>query len=588
MNCHNLVGLLERNRHERPKQGFLYHKVKNRFHGQSYQTVFNKIDSFSRGLASLGVKAQDRVAIVSSNRPEWAISDLSILSLGAIVVPIYPTLSASEIEYIINDSRAKIAIVESPEQLKYMHHIQQKHPYLKTIILIESSGEECLSFEEVQNCDQTLARLNLRPLAERATRNAWDELASIVYTSGTTGNPKGVQLTHGNFLSNVQDVIKITPLSSKDVVLSFLPLSHVFERTVGYYTLIAVGGKIYYAESIDKVGDNIRECHPTILVSVPRLYEKIQAKIFDGLHGLKKPIFNWGLKVGRQYHQKRKSNKSHRLLKIKHKLARLLVYKKIQARTGGRLRFFVSGGAPLGRELGAFFENLGLLILEGYGLTETGPIISCNRLDSYKMGTVGQVLPSQTVKLTKDGELLVKGPNVMKGYWNLEEETKKVIDKDGWFHTGDIAEIDEEGFIKIIDRKKEIMVLSNGKNIPPQVIERAIVTNKYIAQIVVIGEGRKYLTALIVPQIHYLKRYIKRITKKSYSDEDIIKLESVKKLYKQVIERRLKEFAPFEHIKYFTLLPNEFSPETGELTPTLKPRRKIISKKYKELIDLMY
>ncbi len=568
MDIQQLPGLLYQNVRIRPNREALYAKVGGRYQPLTYVQVYDQVRSFAFGLQDLGLKRGERVALLCKNRPEWVVADLAVMALGAVVVPIYPTLTPPEIDYIMQDCAAKIAIVETANYI----------PKAETVIVIEKSSH--LRFSDLLK--NKGSEKEFLDTMQSVTR---DDLASIVYTSGTTGNPKGVMLTHGNFLSNVEDVLQVLPLTDQEVVLSFLPLSHVFERTAGYYSLLAIGGKVYYAENMDTVGDNIRECKPTVVVSVPRLYEKIQARILDGLHGLKKPIFYWALKVGQR---QRKSN--HRTVweKLEYWFAKKLVINKVQARTGGRLRFFVSGGAPLGRELGRFFENLGLLIIEGYGLTEAAPIICCNRLDSYKMGTIGLPLPSQTIKLAEDGELLVKGPNIMKGYLNQETATKEAIDTEGWLHTGDIATIDSDGFVSIVDRKKEIIVLSNGKKVPPQVIERVLTTSKFISQVVAIGEKRNYLTALIVPHIVRLKKVAAKKGIKFGNDAELLKNPGVIEFYGQLVSQKLTDFANFEKVKKFVLLDHELSHETGELTPSLKPRRKIISEKFADQIEKMY
>ena len=591
----SLFSLLSHAKETHPSKPALYVKQKGHYHPLTYTQVFQKVKAFALGLHALGIVAGESISILSGNRPEWVIADFAALSQGILDVPIYPTLTPLEIQHILVNSRSRAIVVETRSHLDSVLSILNQCPDLKYIIVMmeimtpfEKTSSHCLSFQEILAKGKKASHQETAEWEKRTQDLQLNQAATIVYTSGTTGSPKGVVLTHGNILSNVQDILAITPLSSHDTVLSFLPLCHVFERTVGYYTLLAVCGTIYYAENITTVSQNMVETKPTILVSVPRLYEKIQAKLLDDLTGLKRKLFFWAFGIGQKYNSRQKNKSFCFTLCFLHFIADHLVFSKIRAKTGGKLRFFVSGGAPLPKEIGRFFENIGFIILEGYGMTESSPVIACNRLNSYKFGTVGQVLPSQTVMLAEDGELLVKGPNVMTGYFELPDATEDVIDTEGWLHTGDIAEIDTEGFVKIIDRKKELIVLSNGKKIPPQVIEQKLVISPFIAQSVVIGEGHSYLVALIVPNIPRLIKFVSRRQLAYHTTEELLALPQVHALFSGIVYRKLIHFANYEKIKTFRLLEHEFTPESGELTPTLKPRRRVIYKNYAKEIASMY
>jgi len=544
------------------------------YHGITYRSLQERIVNISLGLQALGARSGDRIGILSHNRPEWLIADMAIMSLGAITVPIYPTLSTKEVTYIIANSGIKYIIVESLTNVNDITAIKDRCESLETIIAMDTFSELEKLGEEVATDKRALWQKNVSQLSR-------ETIASIVYTSGTTANPKGVVLTHGNMLSNVEDLMEVIPLSAKDRALSFLPLSHTFERTVGHFTILGAGGGIYYAQSIGTVSEDMILAQPTIVVSVPRLYEKIRAKILEGLrHFFQKQIFNWALNVGDEMSALRKNHrKISKYLKVRYEIAEKLVFKKVQKKMGGKLRFFVSGGAPLAAPIGQFFESMGFIIIEGYGLTEAAPVIACNRLGKYKFGTVGIVLPSQKVKVAPDGELLVKGENIMSEYYGLEKETTAVFDRQGWFRTGDIAEISSKGFIKIIDRKKELIVLSNGKKVAPKVIEMQLLQNSLISQVLVVGEKRNFLTALICPNWDLYK--IK--TQKSVQN-----LREATIFYQKIIDSQLKEFANFEKIKKILILNEEFTEKNGQLTPTLKPKRRVIEKVYAKEIEELY
>ena len=417
-----------------------------------------------------------------------------------------------------------------------------------------------------------------------------DDLATIIYTSGTTGVPKGAMLSHYNLVNNIETLHSLVDFNGGDRALSFLPLSHVLERMCTYAWLY-VGACIAYAESVDTVADNLMEARPTIMVSVPRFFDKFYAAVIDSVlasPNLQRRIFFWALQIGRKYAQL-KLNHSHlpAWLKLRYQLASKLVFSKIVERTGGRIRFFVSGGAPLSREIAEFFYALGIMIIEGYGLTETSPVISLNTLTDFKFGTVGKILPGEEVKFAPDGEILVRGPNVMKGYFNKEAETKEAFE-DGWFKTGDVGYLDQDGFLVITDRKKDIIVTSGGKNVAPQPIENALAASPYIANAVVVGDRRKFVSALIVPDFEKLKKYAAENDITFSSDKELVEKPEIYEFFMKETNRLTPHLASYEKIKKIIIIDRDFEIEAGEMTPTLKVRRKVVEEKYKPLIDRLY
>lgn len=561
----------------------------------SYLELLEKIKNFSGGLASIGIKKDNKVSILSENRPEWAISDYAILSLGAITVPVYPSLTPVQIDYILRNSESKILIISTDELYERVSEIVKNIPMIENIVMFEGyekyQDKKILSLQELYNKGEEYNKSNPGQFEKIVEQIEPSNLASIIYTSGTTGEPKGVMLTHNNFISNILSSISVLPISDEDTFLSFLPLCHVFERMAGHFLPITVGSTIAYAEGIDKVAENMQEIHPTVMTSVPRLYEKMYAKVKEAVElgsPIKRKLFNWSFSVGEEYQKKKKSNQLNFGTKFKFNFANKLVFSKLKNRVGDRIRFFVSGGAPLPGEIGEFFEKAGILILEGYGLTETSPVISVNREEKYKFGTVGLPIPGVDVKIADDGEILTKGPHVMLGYYKNREETERTIDSEGWFHTGDIGEIDEDGFLKITDRKKNLIVTSLGKNVAPQPIENLLVTNKYIEQIMLIGDKRKFISALIVPNFENINRYTKEIGLAYANNTELVNAPEVYKLIENEIESISTDLANFEKVKKFTLLDRELTIDNGELTPTLKIKRNVVEKKFKDLIDKMY
>ena len=568
----------------------LAHKPK----GGTYQDItYNEFgesaDAFCKGLSTLGVEKGDRVAILSENRPEWAISDFGILKAGAVNVPMFSTLTAAQVAYILNDSGSKIICVSTKSQLEKVTAIREDVPSLERIIIyddLEAEAPEAVS-QFVDVC-----RLGKETDTNLDIDIDEEDIATIIYTSGTTGNPKGVMITHANFLSNYHAAKSLVDVGDTDVLLSFLPLSHVFERLGGHYVPIFSGAKIAYAESTFTVAQNMQEVSPTVMLSVPRLYETMHDRVLRAVQAgssLKQKIFHWGVSVGSNVSSKiQQGEKPSAILQLKQSIADKLVFAKLKAATGGQLRFFISGGAALPQSIAEFFHAAGILILEGYGLTETSPVISLNYPEKWKFGTVGAPIPGIEVQIAEDGEILTRGPHVMKGYFNNETATAEVIDADGWFHTGDIGIIDEDGFIKITDRKKNIIVLSNGKNVAPQPIESQLVQSPYIDQIMLVGNERKNIAALIVPNFEALKSWASENEADSSDMPKLLKTREVQQLIQKEIRDRMTDFADFEQVRRFALLEKEFSQEEDEMTPTLKLKRNVIIEKYADIIQGMY
>lgn len=555
------------------------------------------------GLISWGVEPEDRVALLSENRPGWAFADLSTLCAGGWTVPIYPSLTGEEVEYILRDSGSVACFVSNQEQLDKVLEARDRLPDLKCVITLDPierhEDEACCTARGL--IERGKAERDAEPgaLEVRLAGIDPEDVASVLYTSGTTGRPKGVMLTHRNFVSNVLDSLKALAITSSDTHLSFLPLSHSFERTAGYYIMIHAGVSIAYAESVDTVADDMREVEPTVMTSVPRLYEKMYAAVLQKASDagwLRKRIAFWARKVGIEYAERKVAGRSiSLLLRAKYRLADRLVFSKLRERTGGRLRFFVSGGAPLAPVIAKFFHAAGLPILEGYGLTETSPVISVNTFEGMKFGTVGRPIPNVEVRIEPDpdrpegdGEILVTGPNIMKGYYRMPEKTAEVMTEDGWFRTGDIGLVDEEGYLTITDRKKDLIKTSGGKYVAPQPIENDFKMSKYVSQSVVVGNKRKYASVLLVPNFENLEKWAAGEGVSYDGREDLIEEDPVHSLYEDVLEEVNAGKPSYATIKKFRLLPEDFTIEAGELTPTLKVKRRVIEDKYAELIDTMY
>jgi long-chain acyl-CoA synthetase len=568
-------------------------KVSGAYAAISHGEVARRVRRVSRGLASLGIKRGDRVAILSENRPEWAIADYACLTACLTDVPIYPTLPADQIAFILKDSGAVAAFVSNRAQAEKLKEIRAQLPALTTVVgFDDTAGITDMSIAELEKrgaqgeTEDSIARYRAEALNAKP-----DDVATIIYTSGTTGEPKGVMLSHDNIYSNVAASMKAIPFAGGDVGLSFLPLSHIFERMAGHYLMFATGTSIAYAESIDTVPINMQEVKPTLVLSVPRLYEKMYARVLEtALSGgfVKKKIFFWARGVAERWANEKLSGKDPGgLLAKQYAVAQKLVFSKLKARTGGRLRYFVSGGAPLSPEINKFFYAAGLEILEGYGLTETSPVIAVNTPANFRIGTVGKPIEGVEVRIAGDGEILTRGPHVMKGYYNKPDATREAIDPEGWFHTGDIGEL-REGFLAITDRKKDIIVTAGGKNIAPQPLENKVKTNKYVAQAVMLGDKRKFPSMLVVPNFDQLEKWAMKRNIIWTDRAQLLRMPTIQAKMEKEVNRELEGAAHFELPKRIGLLEHDFSIERGELTPTQKVKRRAIDKHYKTLIDSLY
>lgn len=576
----------------------LKEKVNGTYRSITYQEMKERVEQVAVFLLNSNLESGDRVALLSENRSEWPIVDMGIITAGFVNVPIYPTLTASQIAYILNDSGSKGIVVSSSLQLDKVRSLLKDCPTLAFIICLNDCPDDLqlgnvrlIDYKSVLAEGERLMESKRTELEARRQLAKPSDTVSIVYTSGTTGNPKGVMLSHLNFASNAMAAAEAMGFNHKQTSLSFLPLSHVLERTVNY-VMQYCGATIAYAESIDTIGENLQEVQPSAFVAVPRVFEKIYTRIIQNIENekpLKRKIFYWALEVGKQaaiYSTQGKPLPT--ALAAKHKLADKLVFGKIKARTGGKIEFAVSGGAPLMKELAEFFFAVGINIYEGYGLTETSPVISFNRPNYVKLGTVGQVLKEFEVKIADDGEILARGPNIMQGYFNNPEATAEVINHDGWFHTGDIGEIDDEGYLKITDRKKEILVTSNGKNVAPQPVENALKASPYIEQAILVGDNQKYMGALIYPNYEALTKMATEDGIKANSPEEMSKSEHIQAFLRKEIDTLTRDFARYEQVKKFALLSEEMTQENGCLTPTLKPKRRVIRDMYKDKIASLF
>ncbi len=561
-----------------PNKPALLYKKEGVYFPIKYKELSKRIMAVASAFQNLGLEKNDKVAILSENRPEWVIADLATMFLGGVVAPLHATFNTRAICNVLNQCRAKILVVSNNELLNKVLLCQKKLKRLKKIIFLEKLaasqkemlGSKVLSWKAIvsQNQDKECEKIFLDP----------DEVCSIIYTSGTTGKPKGVCLTHRNFLSNVEAVNEIVPVKENDVFLSFLPLSHVLERMAGYYMPITFGATIAYAESAKELVQNLKEVKPTVMISVPRVFEKFHDAVWDKVNAsspLRKKIFKWALR------QKKDT--------FLYKIADYLAFKKIKQQMGGRLRLTISGGASLNENIGKFFSKIGILILEGYGLTETSPVISANQENDFKFGTVGKVIPGVKVKITDNKEILVKGPNVSQGYFENKKETKQAFDKEGWFLTGDLGFLDKQGFLTIIGRGKEMIVTSGGKNVWPEPIENLLNNDKFISQSIVLGNCQKFISALIVPDWQEVKIYLKEKGAALEEHDKLTKNPYLLSIFQERLDKKINpNLSENEKIKKFKLLPQEFSQEQEELTPTLKLRRRIIEKHCQKTIESMY
>ena len=578
-------------RHDRPNA--LQVKVAGTYQPISHRTLAERVRRTALGLRALGVPRGAKVALLSENRPEWAIADYACLTSGITDVPIYPTLPAEQMVYILKDAGVVAMFVSTAQQAEKVAQVRGELPALQHVIAFDGDGFPGVELSLSALEDKGKAAENATVLAQYradALSVRADDIATLIYTSGTTGEPKGAMLSHGNLTSNVVAVQAVIPFRSDDVSLSFLPLSHVLERMFDFL-MFHVGVSIAYVESIDTIIQNIAEIRPTIVVSVPRIYEKIYARVLESaLSGsaVKKGIFFWAKGVGERWSKEMQAGHSVRgWLGFQYGIADTLVFSKLRERVGGRLRYFVSGGAPLAPEINSFFYAAGLLILEGYGLTETSPVIAVNTPEHNRIGTVGRPIAGVQVRIGDDGEILSRGPHIMKGYYNKPEATRDAIDAEGWFHTGDIGVL-EDGYLRITDRKKDIIVTAGGKNIAPQPIENQVKTNKFVLQAVMIGDKRKFPIMLVVPNFDQLAAWAKAKGLSFTDHASLIDLPAVKEKMEQETLASMHGLAHFEQPKKVGLLASDFTIDSGELTPTLKVKRRVVDKRYKAMIDKLY
>jgi len=567
------------------------HKVDGRWVALTHADVEERVRAISLGLRELGVRPGERVSILSENRPEWAIADYACLCARAADVPIYPTLPTKQAEYILRDSGAVAVFCSTTEQLAKVLEVRAGLPALRHVVTFDGGAcDGVITFADLEARGR--AAVAKYPLfRSEALAVDPDQLATLIYTSGTTGDPKGVMLSHNNLWSNVRCSLQAMTVFPGDECLSMLPLSHVFERMVGY-TMFDGGVIINYAESFEKVAANMLEVRPTIVLSVPRFFEKVYARVLENAlsgSGLKRRIFFWAKRTGDAWATYRLAGLAvPAVLAFKRAIADRLVFTKLRARTGGRVRFFVSGGAPLSPEIAKFLFSAGLPVAEGYGLTETSPVLTINRTEHVKIGTVGPAIPEVQIKIASDGEILAKGPGIMQGYYNKPEATREAIDADGWFHTGDIGELDADRFLKITDRKKDLIVTAGGKNIAPQPIENLAKSSKFVANAVMLGDKRKFPIMLVVPNFDNLERWAAERRLSAGSHAALIALPDVQAKVEREVMGELRELAKFEMPKRVLLLEHDFTIESGELTPTLKVKRRVVEKRYKELVDRAY
>jgi long-chain acyl-CoA synthetase len=586
MSVSRLFDLLTHCAEKFPKEDALAGKENGKWIKYSTSDFVDYANNMSFGLLAMGLKPGDKIGIVSNNRPEWNMADMGILQAGGVDVPIYPTISDADLKFIIHDAQLSYVLVSNKALYDKVKTAADGHEAFKGIYSFNKIDgiphwSEILNLGKKQ---KDVSRLNALMASIKET-----DLATMLYTSGTTGTPKGVMLSHKNLFSNVYASRKLAPVNEQCKALSFLPLNHIYERMLTYLYMY-LGVSIYYAESIDTISDNLKEVHPEVFSSVPRLLEKVYDKILstgEKLTGIKKALFYWSVSLGERYEM---NGANGWWYEFQLGIARKLVFSKWKEALGGNIRCTVSGGAALNPKLARIFWAAGVNVLEGYGLTETSPVISVNFLepDSACFGTVGRIIEGVTVKFAEDNEILVKGPNVMMGYYNRPDATAEAIDKDGWFHTGDIGTLVDDKFLKITDRKKEIFKTSGGKYIAPQMIENKLKESRFIEQSMVVGENEKYAAALVVPSFKFLKEYCALKGISFTSNEEIIKNEQIKARIMKSVEMINKSLAHYETIKKIELIPQEWTVEKGELSPKLSLKRKVILEENKQLLTKIY
>jgi long-chain acyl-CoA synthetase len=564
---------------------------------RTYREMWDWVTQLSLGLKDLGIRDGDSVCIIARTRPEWSVSDLASLALGTVTCPIYPQSEPGQAAFVINNVKAKAIFVENAQQAAKIESIRAECPTLEHVISFEASGKHPPG---TLTLDDVMARADM----DAANRRAWldgiqaidrDHLATVIHTSGTTANPKGAMLSHGNLLFNFEAATQVVDFYETDVFLAFLPLSHIYGRIVDEVVALGRGAAVVFAEAlIERLPANMVEVRPTVMGSVPRLYERVYARVHSAVEAgspTRQRIFHWAAGLGaKKYANHLEGRPNSAWLGLQLKLADALVFGKIRERTGGRVRYFVSGSAPLSREIGEFFYGMGMLVLEGYGLTETSPFVSINRPGDFVFGTVGRPAPGSEVKIDAEtGEILVRGPQIMQGYLNAPEETAKAIEPDGWFHTGDIGELDEIGRIRITDRLKNIIVLGNGKNVSPAPMEAALSTSRFVAQAVILGDRQAYTGALIAPDFDELGAWAAANgIAAEMPPEQLIEESAVERLFDAEVKRTLDPFAIYERPRRVALLPRLLSEEAGELTPSLKTKNRVVLQNWADKIAFLF
>ncbi len=560
----------------------------------AWEQAADDVLALSCFLLSQQVNPGDRVLLLCENRSEWGLADLAIQSIGAWPVPLYPNLTEADVRVICNDCQPVLAVASTSEQVQKLLAAGRYPVALRTIVVVEPTQQHqahVLAWAAALARGREMAP-RLRDLyRHRRAQAKPEDTATLIYTSGTTGEPKGVRLSHQNFLSNVAACLEVIPISGEDTHLSFLPLCHVFERMAGWYLMLAVGARVAYVENMDTVSDNMQEVRPTIMLGVPRFFEKLYGRIQEGLRQaspLKRRLAGWALRVGRAWAQHKVSGKPvPPALELQRQLADRLVFRTLKAKLGGRLRFFVSGSAPLAQEIGEFFYSIGVTIIEGYGLTETSPVITANRLEHPRFGTVGLPVPGVEVRIAADGEILTRGPHVMQGYYKKPEVTSAAL-ADGWFHTGDIGRFEPDGCLCITDRKKDLIKTAGGKFVAPQKLEKLFVADPLISQAFVYGDKRPYCVALLVPNAQALRRYAEEQRIPGGSLEELVRNQRVADVYWARVQALQRELAGFEQVKKIALLDQEFTQASGELTPTLKVKRAAVAQRHESLLNSLY
>ncbi len=582
----------------RDKPNLLNHKVNSAWQPISAKELAARVRNIAMSLHALGVKPGDHVGLLSENRVEWTMADLAILNCGAADVPIYATQAAKQVAYILNDAGTEVLFVSNQAQYDRVRDALNTCPKLRVIISfdpVSAPSGRVMSFADFLSWGHAADEAEPDIYPTLGADVTPDTLATLIYTSGTTGDPKGVMLTHRNLVTNCTTNCGLAHVTENEVVLSFLPFSHIFERNTIYMYLYA-GLSIYYAENVESVAQDLLSVRPHFMTSVPRLFEKIYARAMEKAEArgaMTARIARWALGVAREWAETaNKGQQPGALLKLKHSIADRLVFVKWREAMGGRIRALVSGGAPLAKELAYVFYGAGLPIYEGYGLTESSPTISVNHMRAFRLGSVGQPTPDVKVKIAGDGEILATGPNIMRGYYGREEETAETLETDAegrvWLHTGDIGHLDEDGYLFITDRKKDLLKTSGGKYIAPQPIENAIKRSRYVNQVVVIGDNRKFPAALVVPQMDLLQAYAQANRIAATDTAALLDHPRIVALLESEVDKFTSDLSQYEKIKAVLLVGSELTVESGELTPTLKVKRRIVVEKHKKLIDRLY